>query len=84
MAASTEMMAALHSALAEVLLDSIREKDCPASVLAVAAKFLKDNDITSVIEDNDAMRELDEKLKERAARRSKLSASEVDELTRMH
>jgi hypothetical protein len=42
---------------------------CNAAILGAATKFLKDNDITCVIEDNTALSEMQKKIQERQAKR---------------
>lgn len=60
-AAAEGALGTLHSTLAKVLTDAINaEGGAPAAILAVAAKFLKDNDITCAADKANAMGELTE------------------------
>ena len=84
MSKSTEdELSSLHGAIAKVLIDQItetiviQEEDgaekeiytvTPAT-LGVAIKFLKDNDITTSIEDDDNLGELDDLLKKKREKR---------------
>ena len=48
----------LHEALAKELLQRIKSGEAKAPDLAVAAKFLKDNEITAVPTNNNALSQL--------------------------
>ena len=48
----------LHEALAQELLQRIKSGEAKAPDLAVAAKFLKDNEITAVPANNNALSQL--------------------------
>ena len=48
----------LHDALAKELLQRIKSGEAKAPDLAVAAKFLKDNEITAVPTNNNALSQL--------------------------
>ena len=54
-AATEGALGELHETLARVLTQAISEEDAPAAILAVAAKFLKDNDITCAVDETNAM-----------------------------
>ena len=90
MAKSTEQeLSELHGAIARVLLNQISETititddNGESSVVAVATpatlgvaiKFLKDNDITASIADDENMNELDELLKRKREKRGLRLAS---------
>jgi hypothetical protein len=63
-------MAELHQAVARTLLALVSDPEaCNAAILGAATKFLKDNDITCVIEDNSTLSEMQKKIQERQARR---------------
>jgi|TARA_R100001460_G_scaffold49880_1_gene88150 hypothetical protein len=57
-----ELMDALHSELGMKLLERIRDPEVKASDLNVARQFLKDNDITAIPADNNALAQLLEEL----------------------
>ena len=57
-----ELMGALHSELGMKLLERIRDPEVKASDLNVARQFLKDNDITAIPADNNALAQLLEEL----------------------
>jgi hypothetical protein len=68
--ASASKLAELHEAIAQVMLDLVRDPDMVnAAILGAATKFLKDNNITAVIEDNATLSEMQKKIQERQARR---------------
>lgn len=46
--ASSEELDLLHATVAQALSDAIRSGEAPAAMVAVAVKFLKDNDITAL------------------------------------
>lgn len=67
-AATEAALGSLHATLAAVLTEALKaEGGAPAAVLAVAAKFLKDNDISCTVSGNAAMEELDAALKSASA-----------------
>jgi len=93
MAKSTEQeLAELHGAIARVLISQIGETimmtnelgvEAEVSVvtpatLGVAIKFLKDNDITASIADDENMSELDDMLKKKREKRGLRLASSSD------
>jgi len=93
MAKSTEQeLATLHGAIARVLISQISETimmtnelgvEAEVSVvtpatLGVAIKFLKDNDITASIADDENMSELDDMLKKKREKRGLRLASSSD------
>ncbi|MGI9340820.1 MAG: hypothetical protein ACR2PP_09315 [Psychrobacter sp.] len=53
-----ELMVQLHEELAEQLLDRVRDPEVKASDLNVARQFLKDNDITALPTDENALKAL--------------------------
>ena len=68
--ASTDALAELHNAVAKTLLDLVKDPDlCNAAILGAATKFLKDNNITAIVEDNTALSEMQKKIQERQQRR---------------
>ena len=90
MARSTEQeLSELHGAIARVLISQLNEtititgEDGEEAVVAVATpatlgvaiKFLKDNDITASIADDENMNELDEMLKRKREKRGLRLAS---------
>jgi hypothetical protein len=52
------LMEKLHQELGETLLDRIRDPEAKSADLNVARQFLKDNDITAVPTDNNALSQL--------------------------
>ena len=57
-----EKLERLHEILADRLLERIQEEDCPPGVISAAVKFLKDNDITALVQVDSPSAELFEKL----------------------
>ena len=93
MARSTEQeLSELHGAIARVLISQLRETititdddgmeavvaTATPATLGVAIKFLKDNDITASIADDENMNELDEMLKRKREKRGLRLASSSD------
>jgi hypothetical protein len=52
----------LHEVLASILLERIRDPECKSAELNVARQFLKDNDITAIPTDENALAQLLEDL----------------------
>ena len=52
----------LHEVLASILLERIRDPECKSAELNVARQFLKDNDITAIPTDDNALAQLLEDL----------------------
>ena len=52
----------LHELLATILLEKIRDPECKSAELNVARQFLKDNDITAIPTDDNALAQLLEDL----------------------
>jgi hypothetical protein len=52
----------LHELLATILLEKIRDPECKSAELNVARQFLKDNDITAIPTDDNALAKLLEDL----------------------
>lgn len=52
------LMEKLHQELGETLLDRIRDPEAKSADLNVARQFLKDNDITAMPTDNNALSQL--------------------------
>ena len=92
MSKSTEQeLSALHGAVAQALATQVSETvlitdeegkkqlihTVTPATLGVAIKFLKDNDITASIEDDENLGELDEKLKSMREKRSLRLVSEA-------
>ena len=68
--ASEDTLGALHSRVASVLTDNLETEDGPSpSMISIAVKFLKDNEITCSIKDNQDMSILSDALKEKRAKR---------------
>jgi hypothetical protein len=68
--ASADALAELHALVATSFSKLVGDEDlCNAAVLSAAAKFLKDNNITAVVEDNTALSEMQKKIQEMQARR---------------
>lgn len=78
MAASESSLGSLHDAVAKMLLAKIESGEASAAELAVATKFLKDNNITCIPQDDNVLGELEEKLKQRSQRRTKVTQSDID------
>ena len=68
--ATEESLSTLHRKVAQVLTDNLEWEEGPrTSVLSIAVKFLKDNEITCSIKDNQDMNALSDALKEKRAKR---------------
>lgn len=78
MAANENSMGMLHDLLARQLIAKIESGEATASELAVAAKFLKDNNITCMPTEDNAIGELEEKLKQRKSKRVMLTQADLD------
>lgn len=79
MAAKSSRLGSLHEKLTEVLIERIEDTElCSAADLAVARQFLKDNNITAVVEEGTALGELETKLEARRNRRAERQARRVD------
>lgn len=50
-----EIMAALHSELGQTLLNRVRDPEAKSADLNVARQFLKDNDISAIPTDDNAL-----------------------------
>lgn len=81
MAATEDALGELHAALAEVLTNLVRGEAVSASHLAVAAKFLKDNNITCDPGTSDALDGLRAALEKRKGVKPALTKKEQDELS---
>lgn len=79
MAATESALGELHDALAKTLTDLVGVETPSAAVLAVAAKFLKDNNITCAPSTDNALGELEAAIAKRKGK-SKLSLREKQEL----
>lgn len=79
MAATEDKLGTLHDALAEVLTNAVKAEGTPAAVLAVAAKFLKDNNITCSPSGDNALGDLEAALRAKRER-TKLTAQDKREL----
>lgn len=53
-----EKLSELHEVLASILLDKIRDPEVKSAELNVARQFLKDNDITAIPTDDNALAQL--------------------------
>ena len=78
MAANEGSMGVLHDLLARQLIAKIESGGASAAVLAVAAKFLKDNNITCMPTEDNAIGELEEKLKQRRSKRTSLTQADLE------
>ena len=78
MAANEGSMGMLHDLLARQLIAKIESGEASASELAVAAKFLKDNNITCLPTEDNAIGELEEKLKQRRNKRTSLTQADLE------
>ena len=78
MAANEGSMGKLHDLLALQLIAKIESAEASASELAVAAKFLKDNNITCMPTEDNAIGELEEKLKQRRNKRTSLTQADLE------
>lgn len=58
MAASNDIMASIHEAVAKELLRRIESGEAAASELSVAVKFLKDNGIEAIARDDSPLANL--------------------------
>ena len=68
--ASESALGSLHSRVAEVLIDNLETEDGPIpSIISIAVKFLKDNEITCSIQDNQDMSALNNALQAKRAKR---------------
>ena len=57
-----DKLSELHEILATVLLEKIRDPECKSAELNVARQFLKDNDVTAIPTDDNALAQLLEDL----------------------
>ena len=53
-----EKLSELHEVLASILLEKIRDPEVKSAELNVARQFLKDNDITAIPTDDNALAQL--------------------------
>jgi hypothetical protein len=67
--ASTTLLEQLHTAVATELLTRVQNGEASAADLGAAIKMLKDNNITAVVEDNQALSDLQAKIEARRAKR---------------
>jgi len=79
MAATEDKLGSLHDTLADVLSKAISAEGAPAAVMAVAAKFLKDNNITCTPAGDNALGELEAALREKR-NRARITAQDRAEL----
>ncbi|QMV32536.1 terminase small subunit [Ralstonia phage Anchaing] len=79
--ASTTELESLHAAVAKELQRRIEKNEASAADIGAAIKFLKDNSITAVIEDNSTMAALQEKLRARREKRSAKSTVSTGAIT---
>lgn len=75
-----QMMELLHELMIKDMLSRLKEGECSSQEWATIAKFLKDNDITIAVEDNDELLELQEQMAQRRERRIRLSDKDKDEI----
>ena len=72
MAGNKDKLGRLHEKLTDVLLEIVEEGDreeLSPAMLKVVSGFLKDNDVTCNIEDDDKTNTLRERLREKARRK---------------
>ena len=62
MKADEELLALLHNAVANALVEKVKSGEATAAELAAAIKFLKDNGITAVLAPDSPMRSLVDEL----------------------
>jgi len=67
--ATEEVLSALHGAVAHRLLSELQNEELQPAMMAQAVKFLKDNDISVSIEEDETISELDSLLKQKRQRR---------------
>ncbi|MEX3785581.1 MULTISPECIES: hypothetical protein [Paraburkholderia] len=68
--ASTDKLAELHAMVADTFMELVKDPElCNAAILGAATKFLKDNSITAVVEDNSTLTEMQKKIQERQSKR---------------
>ena len=67
--ATEEELSALHGAVAHRLLAELQNQELQPAMMAQAVKFLKDNDISVSIEEDETISELDSLLKQKRQRR---------------
>ncbi len=79
--ASTTELESLHAEVAKELKRRITANEASAADIGAAIKFLKDNSITAVIEDNSTMAALQEKLRARREKRSAKTSVPTDAIT---
>lgn len=65
--ASLDDLNELHAAVCQYLAKAFKAGEVSAALAGVAVKFLKDNSVSSPIEDNDDLKELDKQLRARRA-----------------
>jgi hypothetical protein len=76
--ASAEALGELHALVAQTFASLVADPDlCNAAILGAATKFLKDNSITAVVEDNTALSEMQKKIQEMQDRRKNRTGSVV-------
>lgn len=68
--ATVESLSTLHGVVAKELTRRIEADEASAADIGAAIKFLKDNAITASVDDNTQMKDLKERLEERARKRS--------------
>lgn len=79
-AATEAALGSLHATLATVLTQALTaEGGAPAAVLAVAAKFLKDNSISCVVDKENGMGELQRALDEATAPETPAGLSDLQD-----
>lgn len=79
MAATEDTLGELHTQLAQTLTDLVKADGTSAAVLAVAAKFLKDNNITCTPATDNALGELEAQMRAKR-QKAQLTAKERQEL----
>jgi hypothetical protein len=67
--ATEDQLNLLHGIVTQKLIDEISEEECSPAMMAQAIKMLKDNDITTSIENNEGLSSLSDALREKRAKR---------------
>lgn len=82
MAVTIELLEQLHEAMTRDLLDRVKDGTATAADLGVAAKLLKDSNVTAIPVQGSASAALKEKLNERASQNHTAIPPQLDEVDR--
>ncbi len=69
MKATEDFLSQLHGRVAQTLMEQLCDEEVKPAMVAQAVKFLKDNDITVSISEDENMTALDEMLKQHREKR---------------